>query len=160
MCRRKPIARAEGRSAESHLVADRLKRLLRGLVPDLGPLRDSRDYRLLMASGVITMFGTFITVVAVPYQMKELTGSYVAVGLVSLAEFVPMVVCGLWGGAIADALDRRKVILLSELGLMVTSGLLMVNSLLPHPQVWVLYVVGALAMGVGCLQRPLSLIHI
>jgi MFS family permease len=135
-------------------VADQLKRLLRGLVPDLGPLRDSRDYRLLMASGVITMFGTFITMVAVPYQMKELTGSYVAVGLVSLAEFVPMVVCGLWGGAIADALDRRTVILLSELGLMVTSGLLMVNSLLPHPQTWVLYVVGALAMGVACLQRP------
>ena len=135
-------------------MAERLKRLLRGLVPDLGPLRDSRDYRLLMASGVITMFGTFITVVAVPYQMKELTGSYVAVGLVSLAEFVPMVVCGLWGGAIADALDRRTVILLSELGLMVTSGLLMVNSLLPHPQTWVLYVVGALATGVGCLQRP------
>ncbi|MEU7857804.1 MFS transporter [Nonomuraea sp. NPDC049141] len=135
-------------------MADRLKRLLRGLVPDLGPLRDSRDYRLLMASGVITMFGTFITVVAVPYQMKELTGSYVAVGLVSLAEFVPMVVCGLWGGAIADALDRRTVILLSELGLMVTSGLLMVNSLLPHPQIWVLYVVGALAMGIACLQRP------
>ncbi|WP_433518331.1 MFS transporter [Nonomuraea sp. CA-143628] len=135
-------------------MADQLKRLLRGLAPDLGPLRDSRDYRLLMASGVITMFGTFITMVAVPYQMKELTGSYVAVGLVSLAEFVPMVVCGLWGGAIADALDRRKVILLSELGLMVTSGLLMVNSLLPHPQVWVLYVIGALAMGIGCLQRP------
>ena len=79
------------------------------------------------------MFGTFITMVAVPYQMKELTGSYVAVGLVSLAEFVPMVVCGLWGGAIADALDRRKIILLSELGLLLTSALLMVNALLPAP---------------------------
>ncbi|MEO3872869.1 MFS transporter [Nonomuraea sp. B12E4] len=131
-----------------------LKRLLRHLVPDLGPLRDSRDYRLLMASGVVTMFGTFLTVVAVPYQMKELTGSYVAVGLVSLAEFVPMVVCGLWGGAIADALDRRRVILLSELGLLLTSAMLMVNSMLPHPQVWVLYVVGALSSGVASLQQP------
>lgn len=133
---------------------DRLQRLIRHLVPDLGPLRDSRDYRLLMVSGVVTMFGTFITLVAVPYQMKELTGSYVAVGLVSLAEFVPMVVCGLWGGAIADAVDRRKVILLSEVGLAVTSAMLMVNSLLPDPQVWVLYVVGALATGIACLQRP------
>ncbi|MEV0200461.1 MFS transporter [Nonomuraea sp. NPDC050691] len=128
--------------------------LFRRLMPDVGPLRDSRDYRLLTASGIVTMFGTFITVVAVPYQMKELTGSPVAVGLVSLAEFVPMVVCGLWGGAIADALDRRKVILLGELGLALTSAMLTVNALLPDPQVWVLYVVGALSTGIGSLQRP------
>ncbi|MGV9307697.1 MFS transporter [Nonomuraea sp. NPDC004354] len=135
-------------------MSDRLKRLLAHFAIDLGPLRESRDYRLLMASGVITMFGTFITMVAVPYQMKELTGSYVAVGLVSLAEFVPMVICGLWGGAIADSLDRRKVILLGEVGLMVTSALLMVNAILPEPQVWVLYVVGALSTGLASLQRP------
>ncbi|WP_223166487.1 MFS transporter [Nonomuraea sp. SYSU D8015] len=133
---------------------DRLKRLLRQVSIDLSPLRDSRDYRLLFASGVITMFGTFITLVAVPYQMKELTGSYLAVGLVSLAEFVPMVVCGLWGGAIADALDRRKIIVLSEVGLLVTSAALMVNALLPNPQVWVLYVVGAISTGLASLQRP------
>ncbi|HEX2184257.1 MAG TPA: MFS transporter, partial [Chloroflexota bacterium] len=133
---------------------DRLKRLLRQVSIDLSPLRDSRDYRLLFASGVITMFGTFITLVAVPYQMKELTGSYLAVGLVSLAEFVPMVVCGLWGGAIADALDRRKIIVLSELGLLVTSAALMVNALLPNPQIWVLYVVGAISTGLASLQRP------
>ncbi|MEU8360581.1 MFS transporter [Nonomuraea sp. NPDC048882] len=117
-------------------------------------MRDSRDYRLLFGSGVITMFGTMISMVAVPYQMKELTDSYLAVGLVSLAEFVPMVVCGLWGGAIADALDRRRIIWLSELGLLVTSAALMINAMLPDPQVWVLYVMGALATGVGSLQRP------
>ncbi|MFG1701162.1 MFS transporter [Nonomuraea sp. NPDC049309] len=131
-----------------------LKRLLRHLALDVSPLRDSRDYRLLFGSGVITMFGTMISTVAVPYQMKQLTDSYVAVGLVSLAEFVPMVVCGLWGGAIADALDRRKIIVMSELGLMVTSAALMVNSMLPSPQTWVLYVIGAVSTGIGCLQRP------
>ncbi|MGW6500350.1 MFS transporter [Nonomuraea angiospora] len=136
------------------LPTERLKRLLRHLTLDLSPLRDSRDYRLLFASGVITMFGTFITMVAVPYQMKELTDSYVAVGLVSLAEFVPMVVCGLWGGAIADALDRRKIIVLSELGLLVTTGALTVNAMLPDPQIWVLYVMGAVSTGISCLQRP------
>ncbi|MET8988972.1 MFS transporter [Nonomuraea wenchangensis] len=120
----------------------------------MSPLRDSRDYRLMFASGIITMFGTFISVVAVPYQMKELTGSYLAVGLVSLAEFVPMVVCGLWGGAIADALDRRKIIVLSELGLLFTSLALMVNAMLPSPQIWVLYVMGAISTGIGSLQRP------
>jgi MFS family permease len=143
-----------GRAGQFTLVPDRLRRLLRHLSIDLSPLRDSRDYRLLFASGVITMFGTFISMVTVPYQMKELTGSYLAVGLVSLAEFVPMVVCGLWGGAIADALDRRKIIVLSELGLLVTSAVLTVNALLPHPQVWVLYAVGALSTGLACLQRP------
>ncbi|MEV0621044.1 MFS transporter [Nonomuraea sp. NPDC050404] len=131
-----------------------VKRLFRHLSLDLSPLRDSRDYRLLFASGVITMFGTMITMVAVPYQMKELTDSYLAVGLVSLAEFVPMVVCGLWGGAIADALDRRKIIVLSELGLLVTSAALTINALLPEPQIWVLYVMGALSTGIASLQRP------
>ncbi|MEU6714833.1 MFS transporter [Nonomuraea sp. NPDC046802] len=131
-----------------------LKRLLRHLALDLSPLRDSRDYRLLFSSGVITMFGTMITMVTIPFQVKELTGSYLAVGLVSLAEFVPMVVCGLWGGAIADSLDRRKIIVLSELGLLITSAALLINALLPDPQVWVVYVVGALAMGITCLQRP------
>ncbi|MET8863160.1 MFS transporter [Nonomuraea sp. NPDC004580] len=131
-----------------------LKRLLRHLALDLSPLRDSRDYRLLFGSGVITMFGTLITMVAVPYQMKQLTDSYLAVGLVSLAEFVPMVVCGLWGGAIADALDRRKIIVMSELGLLVTSAALMLNAMLPSPQIWVLYVVGAVSTGIGSLQRP------
>ncbi|MEV4807577.1 MFS transporter [Nonomuraea sp. NPDC049421] len=131
-----------------------MKRLLRHLALDLSPLRDSRDYRLLFGSGVITMFGTLITMVAVPYQMKQLTDSYLAVGLVSLAEFVPMVVCGLWGGAIADALDRRKIIVMSELGLLVTSAALMINAMLPSPQIWVLYVVGAVSTGIGSLQRP------
>ncbi|MGW4406362.1 MFS transporter [Nonomuraea sp. NPDC004702] len=131
-----------------------LMRLLRHLSPDLSPLRDSRDYRLLFGAGVVTMFGTMITMVALPYQMKELTGSYVAVGMMSLAEFVPMVVCGLWGGAIADALDRRRIIVLSELGLLVTTAALVVNAMLPHPQVWVLYVMGALSTGIACLQRP------
>ncbi|MFC4060409.1 MFS transporter [Planomonospora corallina] len=129
-------------------------RLLRHLRMDLSPLRDSRDFRLLFGSGVVTMFGTFLTLVAVPLQMKQLTDSPLAVGLVSAAEFVPMVVCGLWGGAIADALDRRKIILWTEAGLCLTVLILLVNALLPDPQVWVLYVVGALSAGFGSLQRP------
>jgi len=130
------------------------KSLISRIAPDISPLRDSRDFRLLTASGIVTMFGTFVTMVALPLQMWQLTGSYVAVGLMSLAEFVPMVVCGLWGGAIADSVDRRKIILLSEVGLTITAALLMVNALLPEPRLWVLYVVGPLAVGITCLQRP------
>src|SRR5687767_12080119 len=123
----KRFATAAAFVRQSDFVPAGLNRLLRHLSIYVSPLRDSRAYRLLFGSGVITMFGTLISLVAVPYQMKELTDSYLAVGLVSLAEFVPMVVCGLWGGAIADALDRRKIIVLSELGLLVTSAALMVN---------------------------------
>lgn len=122
----------------------------------MSPLRESRDFRLLLGSSMISMLGGVLTMVAVPYQMKQLTGSYVAVGLVSLAEFVPMVVCGLWGGAIADALDRRKIVIWSEAGLCVTSVLLAANAvLLPRAaQIPVLYVVAALAAGLASVRQP------
>ncbi|GII34084.1 MFS transporter [Planotetraspora mira] len=131
-----------------------LRSLARRMRLDLSPLRESRDFRLLLGSNLVTQIGTLITMVAVPYQMKELTGSYLAVGLVSMAEFIPMVICGLWGGAIADALDRRKIVIVSEVGLCLTSVLLLVNALVPEPQAWVLYVVGALAAGFGSVRGP------
>ncbi|MBP2478127.1 MFS family permease [Crossiella equi] len=121
---------------------------------DLTPLRVSRDYRNLTFSGAITMLGSYITFIAVPIQMKELTGSPFAVGAVALAEFVPMVLCGLYGGALADAVDRRTMVIWSEAGLMVLTGALLLNALLPTPQVWVLYVVAAGVAACDGLQRP------
>lgn len=126
---------------------------LRHLRMDLRPLRH-RDFRLLMASGVVTMFGSFITMVAVPFQLKQLTGSYVAVGAVGVVELVPMVLSGLWGGAIADAADRRKVILACEAALAVCTAGLLLNALLPHPAVWPLYVVAGSVAALDGLQRP------
>src|SRR5215468_759796 len=107
-----------------------------------------------MASGAITMFGSFITIVAVPFQIKQLTGSYVAVGVVGVVELVPMVLSGLWGGAIADAADRRRVILWCEAGMAVCTGGLLVNAILPHPAVWPLYVVAGAVAALDGLQRP------
>ncbi|WP_433422996.1 MFS transporter [Microtetraspora malaysiensis] len=131
-----------------------LRALARRMRVDVTPLRESRDFRLLLGSSLITLLGALFTMVAVPYQVKQLTGSPLAVGLVSMAEFVPMVVCGLWGGAIADALDRRKIVIYSELGLCVATGILLVNALLPHPQVWLLYVAGALSAGFSSVRGP------
>ncbi len=128
--------------------------MLSHLRMDLSPLRDSRDFRLLFGSGLVGMFGSFLSMIVLPLQMKDLTGSYAAVGLMSLAEFVPMVVCGLWGGAIADALDRRRIVLVTELGLCLSVAVLLVNALAPNPQVWVLYAAGAVTAGLGSLQRP------
>ncbi|MFG2820371.1 MFS transporter [Kitasatospora sp. NPDC048365] len=131
-----------------------LRTTLRRLRPDLTPWRSSRDFRLLWTSGCVSVFGSFLTYVAVPLQIKELTGSSLAVGLVGAFELVPLIAFGLWGGALADALDRRKLVLCSEAGLGLLSALLLLNALLPHPLLWPIYLVGALVAALDGLQRP------
>jgi MFS family permease len=123
-------------------------------VLDLRPWRTSRDYRLLWSSGAVSVLGSFITYVTVPLQIKELTGSYLAVGAMGLVELVPMIVFGLYGGALADAVDRGRIVLLAEAGLGLMSLLLLANSLLPHPVLWLIYVVVAMAAALDGLQRP------
>ncbi len=121
---------------------------------DLTPLRTSRDFRLLFASGLVTYLGSMITYVAVPYQVATLTGSFVAVGLLGVVELVPLIVFGLWGGAIADAVDRRRLVLLTECVFMLLSTALLANALLPEPALWPLYVLTAVMAAVDGLQRP------
>ncbi|MBT2385305.1 MFS transporter [Streptomyces sp. ISL-11] len=127
---------------------------MRALLPDLAPWHSSRDFRLLWLAGLVTVFGSFLTFVAVPLQLKELTGSTFAVGAVGAAELVPLIICGLYGGALADALDRRTLILWTEGGLGVLTGVLFLNAALPHPPTWPLYVVAALVSALTGLQRP------
>ncbi|MFC1413055.1 MFS transporter [Streptacidiphilus sp. N1-12] len=132
----------------------RLRRLLSQFSVDLAPWHSSRDFRLLWSAGAITVFGSFLTLVAVPLQLKQLTGSSLAVGLIGAVELVPLVLCGLWGGVLADAMDRRKLVVRSELAQGVCAAALLLNALLPHPAVWPLYVVAGLASAFGSLQRP------
>ncbi|MER6343767.1 MFS transporter [Streptomyces sp. NPDC001595] len=127
---------------------------LRALLPDLAPWRASADFRRLWLSGLITNFGSFLTFVALPVQIKELTGSAAAVGAIGAVEVVPLVVCGLYGGALADAWDKRKLIVWSEAGQGLLCAVLLVNALLPSPAVWPLYVVAALASALASVQRP------
>jgi MFS family permease len=121
---------------------------------DVSPLRTSRDFRLLFTSGVVSYLGSMFTFVAIPLQAQQLTGSFIVVGMLGLVEVVPLVVFGLWGGALADHVDRRAMILSAEAGAALCSVLLLVNALLPEPRVWVLFVVGALFAVAGALQRP------
>jgi MFS family permease len=121
---------------------------------DVSPLRTSRDFRMLFSAGVISYLGSMFTMVAIPLQAQQLTGSFVVVGLLGLAEVIPIIVFGLWGGALADHVDRRTLILLTELGAALCSTILLVNALLDEPQVWVLFVVGALFAVADSLQRP------
>ncbi|QEV17796.1 MFS transporter [Streptomyces alboniger] len=127
---------------------------LSAILPDLSPWRSTRDFRLLWVQGLVTNFGTFMALVALPLQIKELTDSPVAVGAMGAVELVPLIVFGLYGGALADAVDRRKVILLTEAALGLLAVILLVNALLPAPLLWPLYVVAAGVAALSGLQRP------
>jgi MFS family permease len=131
----------------------------RELSVDVTPLRVSRDYRMLTTSSVVSGLGSFLTYVAVPFQIKQLTGSPLAVGLIGATELVPLVVCGLWGGALADAMDKRRLVLATEAASALLSVLLLLNALLPHltggqPMLWPVYVLTAAFAAANGLQRP------
>jgi MFS family permease len=132
----------------------RARRLLALAAVDVRPLRRHRDYRLLFAGFGLSFFGSMVTYVAIPYQAFQLTGSSLVVGLLSFVELPPLLFTAFLGGALADAFDRRRLVQLSELALAACAGILVVNALLPSPQVWVLFVVGAAMAGLDGLQRP------
>jgi MFS family permease len=127
--------------------------VVRGLLLDLTPLR-GREFRLLFIGQMVSFFGSMITFVALPFQMYELTESTLAVGALGVCEFVPIVTVALVSGALADAVDRRTLVRVSELGSAVVVGALLANSLLGDPQTWVLFVCAALLAGFYALLRP------
>jgi MFS family permease len=145
-----PLA-AAGRPATDER---RTRRLARSVALDLSPLRVSRDYRLLFAGYAVTFFGSMMTFVVLPVQLYELTGSTLAVGLLSAVEFVPMLIMAFVGGALADAVDRRKMVRATEALLALGTLILVYNSLLDEPRAWVLYVCAAGFATLNGLQRP------
>jgi len=126
----------------------------RTLSLDLTPLRTSRDFRLLFLSGGVTFFGSMITFVALPYQMYQLTRSPLAVGLLGLAELLPILVLSFVGGALADYVDRRRLVQVSEAALAGVCGLLVLNAVQDRPSVALLYVCASLFAALDAIQRP------
>jgi len=94
--------------------------------------------------------------VALPFQIKELTNSYLAVGAIGAVELIPLIIFGLYGGVLADRYDRKKLIWVSEFGSMVLTTALLINSILPQPSLLAIYVIAALFSAVDGLQRPSS----
>ena len=121
---------------------------------DLAPLKKSKDFSLLWAAGLISYFGSMITYVAVPFQVKELTNSYVAVAISGLVEILPLVIFGLYGGVLADALDRKKLIWVTEALSLIFTGALLVNSLLDSPSLILIYIVSGLFAATSGLRQP------
>lgn len=121
---------------------------------DVSALKQSRDFRYMLAAGVITGLGSMVTVVALPLQVAQMTGSYLAVGIFGIVELIPLIVFGLWGGAIADSFDRKRVVILCEVGLALCSLGLFLNARADEPQLWILYVEVFLFSVFDGLQRP------
>lgn len=127
--------------------------LLRRHAIDFSPLRH-RQYRLLWSGQAASFLGSQVTYVAVKFQVYEITESSFAVALMALCELVPLLTMSFVGGALADALDRRRLFLRAELALtLVTAGLL-ANSMLDEPRLWPIYILVAFAAGLDGLGRP------
>ena len=121
---------------------------------DLTPLRRYRDYRLLYTGQFVSFIGSQLSYVALPYQVYKLTHSSLAVGMIGLAQLVPLVVFGLIGGAYADAMDRRRLLIAAELALVALCALLFANACRAVPAVWPLYALAALRSALAGFHRP------
>src|ERR1700730_13225010 len=126
----------------------------RRLGMDLTPLRTSRDFALVFTGAGVSGLGSFITYVSIPYQVYLLTDDPVLVGLLGVCELVPLLLMAFVGGALADYVDRRRLIIVSELAFTLLTGVLLVNALVGSPRLWLLFVIAGLSTAVDGLQRP------
>lgn len=124
------------------------------LAIDLTPLRKYRDFRLIFTAGLFSYFGSMITFVAIPFQIKELTGSYWMVGLIGAVEIIPLIIFGLYGGVLADHVDRKKMIWLTEFGTLVATFILFLNALRDKPSVVLIFIIAAIFAALSGLKRP------
>src|SRR6185437_11284615 len=117
------------------------------ILVDTTPLRESRDFRLVFIGQLVSMLGTQLTVVAIPYQVYSMTHSSLQVGAISLAQLFPFLAGALAAGPYGDALDRRPMMIWTSVVLALTSGALAVNAAVPHPSLVALYLISELASG-------------
>jgi MFS family permease len=118
------------------------------LLVDTTPLRVSRDFRRLWVGQAVSFLGSTITIAALPYQVFHQTGSSLAVGLLGVVQLGPLLLFAVVGGAFADRVDKRRLLLGSTAAALGCSAALAVNASFHRPQLWLLYVVGAAASAV------------
>src|SRR5262249_16675310 len=106
---------------------------------NVAPLKKHRDYRWLYTGQLVSMFGSMITYVAVPYQVYALTHSSFMVGMLGAAQLVPLLIFALWGGAYADAMDRRRLLIISEIIMTAGSLTLAITGFFPPPNLILIF---------------------
>jgi MFS family permease len=121
---------------------------------DVTPLRVSRDFRRLWSGQAVSFLGSAMTSAALPFQVFQETRSSLAVGLLGMVQLGPMVVCAIAGGALADSIDKRRLLLGVTAAALACSAALAANAALDAPQVWLLYVLGAVAAGTMAVTFP------
>ena len=121
---------------------------------NLAPLKNSKNFRLLYIGQVISFLGSMISYTALPYQVYMLTKSSFLVGMIGSVQLAPLVLTGLYGGALADSMDRRKLLVIAELLMCLACGLLVINTLLPTPSVALIFIAAASMSAFVGLHRP------
>ncbi len=129
----------------------------RRLFLDISPLRVDREYRKLWTGQIVSVMGNQVTRIALPYQVYVLTGSPLAIAVLTAAQLLPILVLSLAAGAIADAFDRRKVLMATQAGLALTNVCLIIVSLQPDPPVWAIYALAAVIGALLSLDWPARL---
>ncbi|GAA3993114.1 MFS transporter [Allokutzneria multivorans] len=146
--------KAESRSQQPGTIDPPVRKgWLRRIVIDTEPL-GIPDFRRLWLSGIVTAVGSQLATVAVPKQLFDLTGSSAWVGLAGAFAVVPLIVFGLWGGAIADAVDRRKLLLVTNVGVALTSVLLWAQAAVGMNSPWAVLVLLGVQQAFFAVNMP------
>jgi MFS family permease len=128
--------------------------LMSRILLDVTPLRRHRHFRRMWAGQTVSSIGSQVTIVAVSFQAYALTHSTLTVGLIGVVTLLPLLAGSLWGGALADSMDRRRVLILAQVVMASASGGLVANSCVPRPQLWPLFVCTAIGAGFQGVDWP------
>ena len=124
------------------------------LLTDITPLRESPPFRRLWAGTTLSAVGSALTSFALPLQVYDITRSPFAVGAIGIASIVPTLAVGLLGGTIADATDRRKLVLITTFGQVAVSAALAAQAFAGFSALWLLYLLAALSSALGAVSQP------
>ena len=130
------------------------RRRVRALLLDVSPLRQDRDFRWLWSGQVLGGIGNQITRIALPFQVYVLTRSTLAIAALTLCQLVPILVVSLGAGSLADALDRRRVILAAQAGQALCSAALVALALQPNPPLIAIFAIALVAAGLTATEQP------
>lgn len=124
------------------------------LLVDISPLKKNPNYALLFTGQFVSFIGTMITTVALPYQTYQLTHSSLMVGLLSLVQLIPLLITALLGGVFADKYNRRGLVIISEICLVLGCALLTINAYISQPSLIGIFVIASLMSAITGLHRP------